>query len=146
MVNRKQKWPLHRLVVYNSSYIPYFCSFSNVTQAPPLGLISLEPLCKYTLTSPNIKSGEVYNMEVVPECSWMSPILNYLQTDGLPLDKREAIRIWKQATKYVVLSVKLYKTGGLLPCYSALSIKLPWWLQKYTRKPVAVILPENPHP
>lgn len=67
------------------------------------------------IVSHNIKAHRVYSLGVVPESSWMSPILHYLQLDELLLDEREEKRIWKQPSKYYILSRKLYKMMRVSP-------------------------------
>lgn len=44
---------------------------------------------QHTLVSPNIEVDEVYSLEDVPESSWMSLILHYLQSDELPLTREK---------------------------------------------------------
>lgn len=72
----------------------------------------------------------MYSLEVITEFSRMSPILRYLQTGELPLDEGEARRIQKQATKYTLISGKLYKIGRDFPMLR--------WLGKNETAPVLV--------
>lgn len=68
-----------------------------------------------TLAFPNIESGEIYFAELVTKSSWMSPTLHYLQSGELPPDAGEVRNMRRKATKYTLLSRKLYRMGKANP-------------------------------
>ncbi|GAU32496.1 hypothetical protein TSUD_317030 [Trifolium subterraneum] len=57
-----------------------------------------QSLIQETLTKPSIeKTAEVMHIRAIDEQSWMSPVYNFLKTNTLPVDAKEAARIRKRA-------------------------------------------------
>ncbi|GAU27038.1 hypothetical protein TSUD_314000 [Trifolium subterraneum] len=61
------------------------------------------------------KTAEVVHICAVDEQSWMSPVYNFLKSNTLPVDAKEAARIRKRACSYVLLDDKLYRRGFSIP-------------------------------
>ncbi|GAU18261.1 hypothetical protein TSUD_176030 [Trifolium subterraneum] len=79
-----------------------------------------QSLVQETLTKPSIeKTAEVMHICAVDEQSWMSPVYNFLKSNTLPVDAKEATKVRKRACSYVLLDDKLYRRGfsiSLLKC------------------------------
>ncbi|GAU36139.1 hypothetical protein TSUD_316680 [Trifolium subterraneum] len=75
-----------------------------------------QSLIQETLTKPSIKkTAEVMHIYVVDEQSWMSPVYNFLKSNTLPVDAKEATKARKRACSYVLLDDKLYRRGFSIP-------------------------------
>ncbi|GAU45570.1 hypothetical protein TSUD_27710 [Trifolium subterraneum] len=75
-----------------------------------------QSLIQETLTKPSIeKTAEVMHICAVDEQSWMSPVYNFLKSNALPVDAKEATKIRKRACSYVLLDDKLYRRGFSIP-------------------------------
>jgi hypothetical protein len=75
-----------------------------------------QSLIQETLTKPSIeKTAEVMHICAVDEQSWMSPVYNFLKSNTLPVDAKEAAKIRKRACSYVLLDDKLYRRGFSIP-------------------------------
>ncbi|GAU18440.1 hypothetical protein TSUD_231770 [Trifolium subterraneum] len=75
-----------------------------------------QSLIQETLTKPSIeKTTEVMHICAVDEQSWMSPVYNFLKSNTLPVDAKEAAKIRKRACSYVLLDDKLYRRGFSIP-------------------------------
>src|SRR6266487_3749988 len=75
-----------------------------------------QSLIQETLTKPSIeKTAEVMHICAVDEQSWMSPVYNFLKSNTLPVDAKEATKIRKRACSYVLLDDKLYRRGFSIP-------------------------------
>ncbi|GAU51501.1 hypothetical protein TSUD_76100 [Trifolium subterraneum] len=75
-----------------------------------------QSLVQETLTKPSIeKTAEVMHICAVDEQSWMSPVYNFLKSNTLPVDAKEAAKIRKRACSYVLLDDKLYRRGFSIP-------------------------------
>ncbi|GAU31790.1 hypothetical protein TSUD_22360 [Trifolium subterraneum] len=75
-----------------------------------------QSLIQETLTKPSIKkTAEVMHIRAVDEQSWMSPVYNFLKSNTLPVDAKEATKIRKRACSYVLLDDKLYRRGFSIP-------------------------------
>ncbi|XP_074337138.1 uncharacterized protein LOC141674311 [Apium graveolens] len=60
---------------------------------------------------PSITEMSVFQMQEVPQETWMTPIHKYIRTWILPKDKLQDRRLRYQATKYVEYDGVLYKRG-----------------------------------
>ncbi|GAU47765.1 hypothetical protein TSUD_193020 [Trifolium subterraneum] len=77
-----------------------------------------QSLIQETLTKPSIeKTVEVMHICVVDERSWMSLVYNFLKSNTLPADAKEATKIRKRACSYVLLDDKLYRRGFSIPLF-----------------------------
>ncbi|GAU48061.1 hypothetical protein TSUD_404890 [Trifolium subterraneum] len=75
-----------------------------------------QSLIQETLTKPSIeKTAEVMHICAIDEQSWMSPVYNFLKSNALPVDAKEATKIRKRACSYVLLDDKLYRRGFSIP-------------------------------
>ncbi|GAU46761.1 hypothetical protein TSUD_92560 [Trifolium subterraneum] len=83
-----------------------------------------QSLIQETLTKPSIektdetgieKTVEVMHVCAIDEQSWMSPVYNFLKSNTLPADAKEATKIRKRACSYVLLDDKLYRRGFSIP-------------------------------
>ncbi|GAU29247.1 hypothetical protein TSUD_391950 [Trifolium subterraneum] len=75
-----------------------------------------QSLIQKTLTKPSIeKTVEVMHVCAIDEQSWMSPVYNFLKSNTLPADAKEATKIRKRACSYVLLDDKLYRRGFSIP-------------------------------
>ncbi|GAU48767.1 hypothetical protein TSUD_406100 [Trifolium subterraneum] len=75
-----------------------------------------QSLIQETLTKPSIeKTVEVMHIYVVDEQSWMSPVYNFLKSNTLPVNAKEATKVRKRACSYVLLDDKLYRRGFSIP-------------------------------
>ncbi|GAU50120.1 hypothetical protein TSUD_192410 [Trifolium subterraneum] len=75
-----------------------------------------QSLIQETLTKPSIeKTAEVMHIYAIDEQSWMSPVYNFLKSNTLPVDAKEATKIRKRACSYVLLDDKLYRRGFSIP-------------------------------
>ncbi|GAU41894.1 hypothetical protein TSUD_170050 [Trifolium subterraneum] len=75
-----------------------------------------QSLIQETLTKPSIeKAVEVMHICAINEQSWMSPVYNFLKSNTLPADSKEATKIRKRACSYVLLDDKLYRRGFSIP-------------------------------
>ncbi|GAU34117.1 hypothetical protein TSUD_65960 [Trifolium subterraneum] len=75
-----------------------------------------QSLIQETLTKPSIeKTVEVMRICAIDEQSWMSPVYNFLKSNTLPADAKEATKIRKRACSYVLLDDKLYRRGFSIP-------------------------------
>ncbi|GAU39725.1 hypothetical protein TSUD_144910 [Trifolium subterraneum] len=75
-----------------------------------------QSLIQETLTKPSIeKTAEVMHICAVDEQSWMSPVYNFLKSNTLPVDAKEATKVRKRACSYVLLDDKLYRRGFSIP-------------------------------
>ncbi|GAU22742.1 hypothetical protein TSUD_138660 [Trifolium subterraneum] len=75
-----------------------------------------QSLIQETLTKPSIeKTVEVMHVCAIDEQSWMSPVHNFLKSNTLPADAKEATKIRKRACSYVLLNDKLYRRGFSIP-------------------------------
>ncbi|GAU45610.1 hypothetical protein TSUD_301880 [Trifolium subterraneum] len=69
-----------------------------------------------TLTKPSIeKAIEVMHVCAIDDQSWMAPVYNFLKSNTLPADAKEATKIRKRACSYVLLDDKLYRRGFSIP-------------------------------
>ncbi|GAU39237.1 hypothetical protein TSUD_396840 [Trifolium subterraneum] len=79
-----------------------------------------QSLIQKTLTKSSIeKAVEVMHICAIDEQSWMAPVYNFLKSNTLPVDAKEATKIRKRACSYVLLGDKLYRRGfsiRLLKC------------------------------
>jgi hypothetical protein len=66
-----------------------------------------------TISKPRTDSTEV--MLVVEGGDWRFPIIQYLQREKLPAEKEEATKLKRMATRYTMISDKLYKSGFSAP-------------------------------
>ena len=62
---------------------------------------------------PNIE--EVFTFTIQSESSWMTPILSFLQDGRLPQDVKEAKKVRKRASRFMILNDTLYKRGFSMP-------------------------------
>ena len=62
---------------------------------------------------PNIE--EVFTFTIQSESSWMTPILSVLQDGRLPQDVKEAKKVRKRASRFMILNDTLYKRGFSMP-------------------------------
>ncbi|GAU47361.1 hypothetical protein TSUD_403640 [Trifolium subterraneum] len=68
------------------------------------------------LTKPSIeKTVEVMHICAIDEQSWMAPVYNFLKSNTLPADAKEATKIRKRACSYVLLDDKLYRRRFSIP-------------------------------
>ncbi|GAU43325.1 hypothetical protein TSUD_390240 [Trifolium subterraneum] len=75
-----------------------------------------QSLIQETLTKPSIeKAVEVMHICAIDDHSWMTPIYNFLKSNTLPADAKEATKIRKRACSYVLLDDKLYRRGFSIP-------------------------------
>ncbi|GAU11232.1 hypothetical protein TSUD_342220 [Trifolium subterraneum] len=75
-----------------------------------------QSLIQETLTKPSIeKTAEVMHICAVDVQSWLSPVYNFLKSNTLPVDAKEATKIRKRACSYVLLDDKLYRRGFSIP-------------------------------
>ncbi|GAU37759.1 hypothetical protein TSUD_102760 [Trifolium subterraneum] len=75
-----------------------------------------QSLIQETLTKPSIeKAVEIMHICVIDEQSWMAPVYNFLKSNTLPADAKEATKIRKRACSYVLLDDKLYRRGFSIP-------------------------------
>ncbi|XP_074342683.1 uncharacterized protein LOC141680323 [Apium graveolens] len=72
---------------------------------------------------PSIPEVEVFQMQEIPQESWMTPIHNYIQTGAVPEDKLQARRLRYQAAKYVEYDGVLYKRGFNQPLLRCVDMK-----------------------
>ncbi|GAU47395.1 hypothetical protein TSUD_372840 [Trifolium subterraneum] len=73
-------------------------------------------LIQETLTKPSIeKAVEVMHICAIDNQSWMAPVYNFLKSNTLPADAKEATKIRKRACSYVLLDDKLYRRGFSIP-------------------------------
>ncbi|GAU27461.1 hypothetical protein TSUD_161470 [Trifolium subterraneum] len=74
-----------------------------------------KPVYFETLTKPSIeKAVEVMHICNISEQSWMAPVYNFLKSNTLPADAKQATKIRKRACSYVLLDDKLYRRGFLI--------------------------------
>ncbi|RDY12063.1 hypothetical protein CR513_03187, partial [Mucuna pruriens] len=66
-----------------------------------------------SLQSPTVGQTEVGCVE--EKNTWATPILRYIQDNKTPHDIKEARRIMREASKYVVVDRRLYRRGFALP-------------------------------
>ncbi|GAU50523.1 hypothetical protein TSUD_177730 [Trifolium subterraneum] len=87
-----------------------------------------QSLIQETLTKPSIEQTvevmhicaidetvEVMHVCAIDKQSWMSPVYNFLKSNILPADAKEATKIRKRACSYVLLDDKLYRRGFSIP-------------------------------
>ncbi|GAU51226.1 hypothetical protein TSUD_136230 [Trifolium subterraneum] len=75
-----------------------------------------QSLIQETLTKPSIeKTVEVMHICAIDEQIWMSPVYNFLKSNTLPADAKEATKIRKRMCSYVLLDDKLYRRGFSIP-------------------------------
>ncbi|GAU22605.1 hypothetical protein TSUD_135050 [Trifolium subterraneum] len=75
-----------------------------------------QSLIQETLTKPSIeKTVEVMHVCAIDEQSWMTPVYNFLKSNTLPANAKEATKIRKRACSYVLLNDKLYRRGFSVP-------------------------------
>ncbi|GAU38515.1 hypothetical protein TSUD_396320 [Trifolium subterraneum] len=75
-----------------------------------------QSLIQETLTKPNIeKAVEVMHICAIDEQSWMASVYNFLKSNTLPENAKEATKIQKRACSYVLLDDKLYRRGFSIP-------------------------------
>ncbi|GAU34822.1 hypothetical protein TSUD_394480 [Trifolium subterraneum] len=75
-----------------------------------------QSLIQETLTKPNIeKAVEVMHICAIDDQSWMASVYNFLKSNTLPADTKEATKIRKRACSYVLLDDKLYRRGFSIP-------------------------------
>ncbi|GAU40562.1 hypothetical protein TSUD_35790 [Trifolium subterraneum] len=75
-----------------------------------------QSLIQETLTKPSIeKTAEVMHVCAINEQSWISSVYNFLKSNTLPADSKEATKIRKRACSYVLLDDKLYRRGFSIP-------------------------------
>ncbi|GAU51366.1 hypothetical protein TSUD_134070 [Trifolium subterraneum] len=58
---------------------------------------------------------EVMHICAIDDQSWMAPVYNFLKSNTLPADTKEATKILKRACSYVLLDDKLYRRGFSIP-------------------------------
>lgn len=63
---------------------------------------------------------EVHSVELVPESSWMSLILCYMQSHKLPPDEGKAENIRRKVVKYTILLGKIYRMWRDAPMFRCL--------------------------
>lgn len=51
----------------------------------------------------------------IKEKTWMTPIIEYIETEALPKDKVQARWLWLRAVRYVIIDSRLYKRSFSLP-------------------------------
>ncbi|GAU19161.1 hypothetical protein TSUD_89260 [Trifolium subterraneum] len=77
-----------------------------------------QSLIQETLTKPSIeKAVEVMHICAIDEQNWMAPVYNFLKSNTLPADAKEATKIRKRACSYVLLDDKLYRRGFSIPLF-----------------------------
>ncbi|GAU45421.1 hypothetical protein TSUD_182900 [Trifolium subterraneum] len=75
-----------------------------------------QSLIQETLTKPSIeKAVEVLYICAIDDQSWMTPVYNFLKSNTLPADVKEATKIQKRTCPYVLLDDKLYQRGFSIP-------------------------------
>ncbi|GAU42123.1 hypothetical protein TSUD_350970 [Trifolium subterraneum] len=75
-----------------------------------------QSLIQETLTKPSIeKAAEVMHVYAIDDQSWMAPVYNFLKSNILPADAKEATKIRKRVCSYVLLDDKLYRRGFSIP-------------------------------
>ncbi|GAU32257.1 hypothetical protein TSUD_53840 [Trifolium subterraneum] len=83
-----------------------------------------------TLTKPSIeKAIEVMHIYAIDNQSWIAPVYNFLKSNTLPADAKEATKIRKRACSYVLLDDKLYRRGFSIPLLKSNKLKTlisPW--------------------
>ncbi|XP_074355793.1 uncharacterized protein LOC141695448 [Apium graveolens] len=62
---------------------------------------------------PSIPEIVVFQTQVVPQETWMTPIHNYIQKGTVPEDKSQARHLHYQATRYIEYDGVLYKCVDL---------------------------------
>ncbi|XP_074341770.1 uncharacterized protein LOC141679160 [Apium graveolens] len=72
---------------------------------------------------PSIPEVEVFQMQEIPQESWMTPIHNYIQTGAVPEDKLQVRRLRYQAAKYVEYDGVLFKRGFNQPLLRCVDMK-----------------------
>lgn len=55
---------------------------------------------------------DAYSLALILESSWIFPVLYYLQSGKLPLDKGKSRRIRMKDFRYTLLAGNLYRIGG----------------------------------
>lgn len=60
---------------------------------------------------PSMEAEKTYTMNISMTRRWMIPTIHYLQSFELPQDELDAKQIRKLASKYIIMSGKLYKMG-----------------------------------
>ncbi|XP_074347277.1 uncharacterized protein LOC141686121 [Apium graveolens] len=60
---------------------------------------------------PSIPEVSVFQIQEIPQETWMTPIHNYIRAGTLPEDKLQVRRLRYQATKYVEYDGVLYRRG-----------------------------------
>ena len=58
---------------------------------------------------------EIATFTIQSTCSWMTPIISYLQDRHLPQNTEEAKKIKKRAARFTILNDALYKRGFSMP-------------------------------
>ncbi|GAU12961.1 hypothetical protein TSUD_191520 [Trifolium subterraneum] len=75
-----------------------------------------QSLIQETLIKPSIeKAVEVMHVCAIDDQSWLAPVYNFLKSNTLPADAKEATKIQKRACSYVLLDDKLYRRGFSIP-------------------------------
>ncbi|XP_074374055.1 uncharacterized protein LOC141714435 [Apium graveolens] len=74
---------------------------------------------------PSIPEVEVFQMQEIPQESWMTPIHNYIQTRVVPEDKLQARRLRYQAAKYVEYDGRFANYSNA-PASTITSLASPW--------------------
>ncbi|GAU35417.1 hypothetical protein TSUD_375070 [Trifolium subterraneum] len=75
-----------------------------------------QSLIQETQAKPSIdKAIEVMHIYAIDDQSWMAPVYNFLKTNTLPVDAKEATKIRKRACSYILLDDKLYQRGFSIP-------------------------------
>ncbi|GAU50359.1 hypothetical protein TSUD_409320 [Trifolium subterraneum] len=86
-----------------------------------------QSLIQETLTKPSIeKAVEVMHICAIDDQSWMAPVYNFLKSNTLPADAKEATKIRKRAFSYVLLDDKLYRRGFSIPLLKSLRAGYYW--------------------
>ena len=58
---------------------------------------------------------EISTFAIQSTCSWMTPIISFLQDGRLPQDIEEAKKVRKRTTRFTILNDTLYKRGFSMP-------------------------------
>ena len=72
-------------------------------------------LIQEMLQNPSILEEEKVLAVTSQDQGWMTPIINYLKTETLPTEEKEAKRLKREAQYYTIINNTLYKRGISTP-------------------------------
>ncbi|GAU46658.1 hypothetical protein TSUD_184460 [Trifolium subterraneum] len=91
-----------------------------------------QSLLQETLTKASIeKAIEVMHICAIDDQSLMAPVYNFLKSNTLPADAKEATKVRRRACAYVLLDDKLYRRGFSIPLLKCVEeVRMEFTLQE----------------